>query len=177
MRRLAFLLLAIFVSGAAQAEMDSLELSVKAVYLLKIQSFVTWPAKAFASPDAPFALCIAGADPFGELIDRTVAGQRFEQRPIVVRRLAATSAEAQCQMLYISGSDPRLAREALDSVRGRPVLTITDGADGDGEGMINFVTVEDRVRFAIDDGEAGRDGIGISSKLLSLAVTVRGRTR
>lgn len=177
MRRLAFLLLAIFVSGAARAETDSLELSVKAVYLLKIQSFVTWPPQAFASPDAPFTLCIAGPDPFGELIDRTVADQRFGRRPILVRRLAAPTSDAPCQMLYVAPSEPRLVRAALESVRGRPVLTVTDSAEADAQGMIDFVTIDERVRFAIDDGEAARAGIGISSKLLSLAVSVRGRTR
>jgi len=54
------------------------------------------------------------------------------------------------------------------------VLTITDGvADPAARGMINFVIVDNRVRFEIDAGGARRAGLDISSKLLSLAVSVR----
>ncbi len=178
MRRLAFLLLAIFGSCAARAETASLEQSVKAVYLFKIPSFVTWPAQAFDSPDGPFTLCIVGPDPFGELIDRTVSGQHFDRHPIVVLRLAAAQAEAHCQMVYVASADSRLIHEALEAARNKPVLTVTDAADEtDGQGMINFVKIDDHIRFTIDAGEAAKEGIGISSKLLSLAVSVRGRAR
>ncbi len=39
--------------------------------------------------------------------------------------------------------------------------------------MIHFVIFEDRVRFHVDLGQASRSGVALSSKLLSLALTVR----
>jgi len=39
--------------------------------------------------------------------------------------------------------------------------------------MITFVIASDRVRFEIDEARAVRSGLAISSKLLSLAVSVR----
>jgi len=55
-----------------------------------------------------------------------------------------------------------------------PVLTVTDSIDAlDAKGMINFVVADNRVRFEIDDAAARRSGLVISSKLLSLALSVR----
>jgi hypothetical protein len=39
--------------------------------------------------------------------------------------------------------------------------------------MINFVIVSDRVRFEIDEAAVTRSGMSVSSKLLSLAISVR----
>ena len=88
-------------------------------------------------------------------------------------RLGATSQEADCKIIYIAGGAPKLAAQVLASVAGKPVLTVTDAAgDGPAKGMINFVIADGRVRFEIDDAAARASGLGISSKLLSLAVSV-----
>jgi hypothetical protein len=39
--------------------------------------------------------------------------------------------------------------------------------------MINFIVADNRVRFEIDEAAARRNGLQISSKLLSLAASVR----
>jgi hypothetical protein len=41
--------------------------------------------------------------------------------------------------------------------------------------MIHFVIHQGRVRFNIDEAQAARSGVAISSRLLSLALTVRQR--
>jgi hypothetical protein len=52
---------------------------------------------------------------------------------------------------------------------------VTNEATQGHKGIVNFVIVDDRVRFEIDDAEAARRGLRISSKLLSLAVSVKPR--
>ena len=41
--------------------------------------------------------------------------------------------------------------------------------------MIHFVVSDGRVRFHIDQGAAGRGKLVLSSRLLNLALSVRGR--
>ncbi|HMA50586.1 MAG TPA: YfiR family protein, partial [Magnetospirillaceae bacterium] len=121
-----------------------------------------------------FAVCVAGRDPFGALLDRAIAGQSFGGRAETVRRLRDTAEAAGCQILYVASSDPLTLRQTADAVRGRPVLIVTDGVqEADARGMINFLVIDDRVRFTIDDDTAAASGLDISSKLLSLAVSVR----
>jgi hypothetical protein len=152
----------------------ALALAVKAAFLVKFEPYVTWPAQAFPGADSPFNLCIVGGAPFGPLLDRAAAGQEAAGHKIVVLRLKIVQAEAHCQMIYIATADATATRQALASVAGTSVLTVTDSVtDPTAKGMINFVIADSRVRFEIDAGVARLAGLEISSKLLSLAVSVR----
>ncbi|CAN5630859.1 hypothetical protein BH10PSE5_BH10PSE5_25710 [soil metagenome] len=153
---------------------DTLEAPVKATYLYKFVPFVEWPAAAFASPSQPVILCILGGDPFGEVLDQAVRGQKVGARPILVHRLARTEKATGCHILYLSAPRAPAAAEALQSAHGAPVLTVTDGPGAAG-GIVSFVLRDNRVRFMIDPDAAAANGLTISSKLLSLALDVRAR--
>ena len=171
----AALALARAPSGAAYAQFQ--EFQVKAAYLYKFAPFVDWPAAAFPSPASPFVLCVAGEDPFGPMLDRAVAGQKIGTHPVRVRRLAKADKTAGCHILYFGGSKAQQVADGLADVRGAPVLTVTDGAlPGEDRGVIHFVVRDRNVRFEIDDSAAARNGLTISSKLLSLAVAVKARS-
>jgi hypothetical protein len=157
--------------AAAQPAQTPLELAIKATDLYKFAAFVEWPPNAFAGPTDPAVLCVAGDDPFGPLLDQAVRGQRIGAHPIVVMRLDHVERGAACNILFVASSHRQAAAEALDKVRGQPVLTVTDAAgDSANRGMIDFVLKDARVRFRIDPRAAERGGLAISSKLLSLAV-------
>lgn len=175
-RLLALLALALAAPmGAALAESGSLEYAVKATYLYKFAPFVDWPPAAFPSSESPVNICVLGNDPFGGVLDRAVAGQRIDGRSIDVVRIAHVGGPTACHVMYVAGQDGEAA-QALAAVRGAPVLTVTDSAsDSAAKGIINFVVQDNRVRFEIDDSEAARNGLIISSKLLNLALAVRPR--
>ena len=162
------------LAWTAAAWAGSLEYPVKAAYLYKFAPFVIWPDAAFSGATSPFVICIFGEDPFGPVIDQAVSSQRVGQRPLVVRRLDHVDRGAGCQILYLGATRNQSTADALAAVRGTPVLTVTDRAEP--PGVIHFVVMDNRVRFQIDDQAAAQNGLAISSKLLSLAVSVRPRT-
>ena len=151
---------------------DSLEKAVKAAYLYKFAPFVSWPAASFAGPADPFDICIVGADPFGALLDRAVANQHVDGRAILIHRMPKADRKSPCQIMYIGGP-PAMVKEALQAVAGAPVLTVTDGSEA--PGVVDFVMDQGRVRFRLNDQTAADNGLTISSKLLSLAVSVTQR--
>jgi len=157
---------------AAQAQ-ESLEIAVKAAYLYKLAPFVDWPAAATHSAGAPFTVCVVGDDPFGPVLDRAVAGQKVGDRPIGVRRLATAAHDSPCDIAFLGGSRAQSVKDELSVLHGAPVLTVTDG--GTATGIVDFALTQGRVRFRVDDQAAAEDGLTISSKLLSLAVSVRPR--
>jgi hypothetical protein len=153
------------------AAQTSLAVAIKATDLYKFAAFVDWPPSAFADPAEPAVLCVEGEDPFGPVLDQAVRGQKIGARPIVVMRLDHVDRGAPCHVLFVAPSRRQPPAEALDTVRGQPVLTVTDeAADPAARGMIDFVLKDGRVRFRIDPRMAERSGLVISSKLLSLAV-------
>ncbi len=159
--------------GPAAGEDRSLEYPVKAQYLYKLAPFVEWPPAAATSAPPPVTLCVVGVDPFGPILDEAVAGKRIASRPIVVLRLERVDRSAGCQVAYVAGSGAQSVADALQNLRGAPVLTVTDEARGAAPvGIVHFVVRDNRVRFLISPQAAARNGLRISSKLLSLAVGV-----
>ncbi|HYW17105.1 MAG TPA: YfiR family protein [Allosphingosinicella sp.] len=153
-------------AAAAAAPSD---VAVKAAFLTKFPAYVAWPASARPRPGAPLQICILGGDPFGRLIDEAARGQQVDGHPLRVRRLGAPAAAGGCHVAFVQGSAPAM----LQGLKGKPVLTVTDAPAGAQAGMIHFVIHQGRVRFNIDEGQAARSGVGISSRLLGIALTVR----
>ena len=156
----------------AGAQAPDLELAVKATYLYKLAPFVVWPTSALAGPDDPLVICIQGQDPFGPIVDHAVEGQRVGSHPVLVRRVARLDRSASCQIAYVGGSATQSVGQALAAVDGSPVLTVTDADHGATKGIVHLLLDGGKVRFAINTARAERNGVGISSKLLALAVEV-----
>ncbi len=148
----------------------SLEYQVKAAYLSKLSPFIDWPAGAFAALNAPLVICIVGPDPFGAALDRAVTGVRDRDHPLEVRRLPVPEPDAACHILF--AAEAALADQAMEQMRGKPVVTVSDSGQP-ARAMVSFVIANNRVRFDIDTAAAERVGLRFSSKLLSLARTVR----
>ncbi len=161
-------LLAAFPAMAAPA--PTLEAAVKATYLYKFAPFVTWPG---GDPSAPFNICVVGDDPFGAQLDHAVAGQSYNNRPFQVVRIDTITAQSPCPIAFVAGSAQQPVAVALKAVHGAPILTVTD--EGQPAGIVAYAMQDDHVRFRIDQEAADDGGLVISSKLLSLALSVRTR--
>jgi hypothetical protein len=154
-----------------QAADEPLEYQVKAVFLLNFTRFIEWPEAAFASADSPVSICILGEDPFGETLDRVVAGEAVGGRSIVVRRIRATPPRKSCQVLFakkIEKGEADLFRNP--SVLGPGVLTVGEGAEFiHSGGVIAFILENRHVQFAINRGAAESAGLRLSARLLNVA--------
>lgn len=160
--------LALFALPAPAAGQPS-DVAVKAAFLTKFPAYVAWPAAARPRPGAPLHICILGGDPFGRLIDTAARGQQVDGHPLQVRRLGAPDQAGGCHVAFVQGGAPAM----LQGLQGKPVLTVTDARAGARGGMIHFVIHRGRVRFNIDEAQAAKSGVGISSRLLGIALSVR----
>jgi hypothetical protein len=162
-----FVGLVIWILVAPLLSQTGSEFEVKAAFLYKFASFVEWPHDL---ETRPVAICVAGQDPFGGALDRVVKGKSINGREFVIRRLKAGEPVTECHILFISGSERRRVRMALDRVRGVPVLTVGDMPEFcENGGAINFGVADHRVQLEINPNAAERAGLQVSSRLLSLA--------
>ncbi|ATY33982.1 YfiR family protein [Sphingomonas psychrotolerans] len=178
--RLFFALCAVAVSvpsASAGTGRQASEDAVKAAFLPKFVRYIELPASVRPEAGQPFYLCVIGRDPFGQGLDRAAANEIVDGRPIAVRRFANADAAAVtgCHAAYVAGTNAQQTTQILATLRRQPTLTITDSRWGQPRGMIHFAVEGARVRFHIDDAAAAGDGIGISSRLLALAVDVKQR--
>ncbi len=192
------LLVAGVAADAAQEIDEVTAAKVKAAYLYNFVRFVKWPGDAFEDEHAPIIIGVVGRDPFGPLLDRTVANKKVSGRDLVIRRItspgSATGASNDepdsyeaiavemrgCHLLYISRSDEEGFPRILELLQDAPVLTVSDisafALDG---GIVEFVLDAEKgtIGFHINHGVAKEAELRISSKVLKLADIVESRPK
>jgi hypothetical protein len=145
---------------------------VEAAFLLNFGKFVTWPVERFAASNQ-FEICIVGKDPFGKVLDATMAGERIGGRTIAIRRLAQLQQAESCSILFVSSSEEGRLASVLDTAHRLNVLTVGDLKHfAERGGVIGLVVQQKRVRFEVNRAAAERCHLQLSSELLKVAVRV-----
>ena len=163
-------LLCLVWNGTCAAQSDAAEYRIKAAYLYKFAGYIEWPAQAFAQGDSPIVIGVAGADALADELAQIVGGRSVNGRPLMVKKLTRQDALKGLHMLFIGRGEAHAA-DMLAAARSLPLLTVTE-LDEDRKGAaasINFVLVDDKVRFDVDLEPAEQAGIKISSRLLTVA--------
>jgi hypothetical protein len=161
-------------SASAQSGAD--EQAVKAAFLYKFGSYVQWPDSAFARPDSPVVIAVAGADDIYDRLVRIAAGRSIAGRPIAVRRLQKGERLTGIHILFVGSGAKQWLNELVARIGRRPILLVTEEESGMPDGsVINFKLIEDRVRFDVSLMAAEASGLKLSALLLSVARQVRGR--
>ena len=150
------------------------EYKVKAAFLYNFARFVEWPAAAFLGLDDPLTICVLGDDPFGRTLDEIVAGKKLDSHAFAVRRISDARNVAGCRILFVSSSERKRVLASIAAASEQGLLTVGESCNPTAEGMIINFTVEDgKVRFEINRDAAERSNIRLSSRLLSLASTLK----
>jgi hypothetical protein len=145
---------------------------VKAAFLYHFGTYVEWPAAAASSTD-PITIAVLGADAVTAQLRAFLPGRRIGGRSVEVRPIARIQELRDDEMLFIGRENNSRLREIITRVGKRPVLVVTDAADGLTDGaMVNFQLVDQRVRFEISLRKAEDSGLRLSSRLLSAALRV-----
>jgi hypothetical protein len=147
------------------------EYQVKAAYLYNFGRFVEWPTTA---ADEPFAICVLGRDPFGQILDTTLTGLSIDGKAVVARRIGKAQDGGSCRIVFISVSEASQLKQVLAVFEGRGVLTVSDIPEfAQRGGAIQFVLDGNKVRFEINLAIAQNAGLVLSSDLLKVAVAIR----
>jgi hypothetical protein len=165
------------IAAGGMAEKPS-EYEVKAVYLYNFAKFVQWPAGEPSGETDAFTVCVLGEDPFGRILDFTLAGETLHGKKTATKRIERARDARGCRIVFVSGSEERRIRSVLGALKGMNVLTVSDMDDfAERGGMIQLVMDEDRVRFEVNLTVATSEGLEMSSELLKVARGVKKGSR
>jgi hypothetical protein len=151
----------------------SKEYQIKAAFLFNFAQFVEWPSNTFTNADMPFTIGILGDDPFGKALDETVQGETIQTHKLVIRRSRQLEDLDGCQLIFVAKSEKGKLGEILPKLQSWKILTVSEmqGFANRG-GVINFYVEGNKVRFEINLATAQREGLKISSQLLSVGKIV-----
>lgn len=145
---------------------------IKAAFLFNFAKFVEWPPTAFPETDSPIIIGIMEGEPMSPALE-VLVGKVVRGRKIIIKRSARIDDLKKSQIFFTSISDFVQLRRNLATFRSLPVLTVTDEVTNflSTGSVINFVTLEDKIRFEINSEMAQQSGLHLSSHLLKLAVS------
>ena len=164
-------------SGVHAGEDDGLvEYQVKAAFVCKFGNYIDWPPQSLGPVGEPFRIGVLASEAVVEEFRRTATATSVAGRPVEVRRLVRGEVPEGVHALFVSRGMVSYTPNLLAAVQGRPVLTVTEVDPGGAMGMINFVVVDDKVRFDILLPPATQSGLKISVRLLGVARRVEGKS-
>lgn len=150
------------------------ERQVKAAYLYKFASYVRWPADSFAHERSPIVIGVIGADPIAADLARMVKGKSVDGRPLVARRIRTGQSLKGLHILFVGRMSHSRLAETIAATRGQPLLVVSDSQQAQALGsMVNFVVVDQRLRFEVALGPVSNQRLKLSALMLTAAHEVR----
>jgi len=159
--------------GALAREASPLEYKVKAGYLFNFAKVVEWPDGALPASASPFVIGVLDDGEALPIVRSLLHGRDLNGHPVQVRAVETGGAVKDVHILFVTHAAKAPLEEILTAVNGAPTLLVgeTDGFAERG-GIINFVILEDSVRFEANNAAAGRARLKLGSQLLKLATVV-----
>jgi hypothetical protein len=151
--------------------------SVKAAYLFKLPGYVDWPEGRFDSPDSALTIAVLNDDAVADALATITVGRTVNGRPVVVRRLQSDTDLDGVHVLFYKGLGEARSDGIVTSAATHNILTVTDLQTDVDDSVIDFVTVNGRVRFEVRLDAAERNGLRLNSGLLNVASRVHGGRR
>lgn len=146
------------------------EFEVKAGFVYNFAKFVEWPATAFSGLNAPVVVGVLSEDTFATLLEQTLKGKAIQGRPCLIKKFNDLKGLGGCHLLFIGGSEKKRLPEILASLKGAPLLTVSDMERFAQLGVvINLFKEQNSLRFEINVDAAARAQLRINPKLLQLA--------
>jgi hypothetical protein len=161
------------VAAAAGPDLVASEERVEAAYLHKFLNYAEWPTASFPQPDTPYVIGVAGDDTVADELARIAVSRSVNNRGVIVKRLLPGDSLNGLHMLFIGRGERVRQVQWLRQAKGRPILTVSamEGALDLGS-IINFRTVDERVRFEVSVDAAEQNNIHLSSRLFAVATNV-----
>ncbi|HLP76303.1 MAG TPA: YfiR family protein [Candidatus Paceibacterota bacterium] len=141
---------------------------VMAGFIRNFAHYVIWPTNAFADEHSPWRIGIVGDDPLGDVLEKTLAGRSEQGRAFEVVRAKSVSELPFCQIVFLEEKDSAKRRAALDQLRDKPVLTVSDLPRFlQDDGIIQF-QIRERIEMNINLDQARAVSLNIPAKVLEV---------
>ncbi len=122
---------------------------------------------------SPVTVCFLGAEDVRAAFQSITAGKDVNGRPVLARDAKVAADVRECRVVYVDSSSTAVLMDVLKNARQGSTLAIGTSDDFLARGGIIRLLVENnRMRFDVNVGAAGRTKIHLSSKLLALARSV-----
>lgn len=138
------------------------------LFIYNFSRLIEWPSNYRTGN---FVIGTLGTTEVSDELEAYTKGKRVGTQTIEIIRYKNPEEIQTCHILFIPFARTKQISEVLDKIKGKSTLVITEKSGGLDDGAaINFVIVQDKMRFELKPENATKYGIKFSSKLNEMAM-------
>ncbi len=143
----------------------------KAIRLESIVRVVAWPPEMkMEDTSTPFNVTVIGKNPFGNHLQDVYRKNRILEKQVNIRYISNVKQIGNTHLLFVSASMKNELDTVLDSVRGKPILTVGDSQGFGRQGIhVNFFYEGIKLRVEINEAAARRAGLAVNWQMMKAA--------
>ena len=169
--KILFLNLMIILAGFSSNEQtEAQEYDLKAAYIYNITKFIYWDSYI---PGPEFIIGIIDSSPILEPLEKIAKTKTVMNKKIIIKQFTKLEEIDNCTILFIPKNTAVSLKEILAITKSKKILTISE-KEGYGKkgSAINFVTIDDKLKFEVNTKTLENSGLKASAQFLKLAVII-----
>ncbi len=143
------------------------------VYSMMVFNFIKYIQWPDGDREGEFTIGVIGHNETFNSLNSLYGGKTKGAKTFVIKRFSNASEISDCHVLFIDNSKSSEFEKASNALRGKSSLIITDHKGYAEKGSaINFKTVDNKLRFEINQQTINASRLKISSTLTSMAILI-----
>jgi hypothetical protein len=170
MKKLYAMLFAIMMAGNALQAQDRPMHEVYSMMVFNFTKYVQWPDH---TATGEFVIGVIGNTEVFNTLQTWYGGKPRGSKTYVIKKFSNASEVTDCHVLFIDKSKSGEFEGVNNKVKGKGTLVITD-KNGLGEkgSAINFKTIDNKLKFELNQKAIEASNLKVSSSLSSMAILI-----
>jgi hypothetical protein len=164
----SFVFALVFVlSFTLQAQQKS---EIQSAYIYHFTKYIEWPS---TKQSGDFIIGILGDSPITAYLNVLASEKKAGTQKIVIKNFLSTSSITDCHILFISSKKSSELQTAIEKTLLFNTLVITEKEGNGKKGAgINFITIDGKSRFEINEKSINKGKIKVSAKLIQVGIKI-----
>jgi hypothetical protein len=142
----------------------------EAAFIFNFASFINWPTE-YQKGD--FEIAVLGASPIVKELETLTIGKKIGVQSIKIKKINTFKELGVTNILFVPNDQEYRLREAAKYTESTPVLVISESEGSSKKGStINFLFVDNKIKFELNQALAERKGMKLADKLVKLSIPV-----
>lgn len=140
------------------------------IFIYNFSRYVKWPD---AQSSGNFVIGVFGKSAIQKDLETMATTKRANGMSIEIKNFSSIKEIQDCHILYVSTSESDKMEQVVSSTQNQSILIVTDNPGLAQQGAaINFVEVDGKIKFELNQQNAEVRGLKVAGSLASLAILV-----
>jgi len=171
LKKIAFLILIISQFEGLEAQ-NGFDNATRALYIFDLARYIDFGPEFADSSSFKIGVLLGDYDLIDEMMNLAKTRNRIQDKPVRIFGFKNLESLTHVQVLYLNKNAGFDLNKVKDKIAGKRTMLITEGYEFR-ESMINFIVVNGKPRFDINDEYIRKEGMSVPQSLLLTAVKTK----